>query len=231
MISTFMTDSQRFDLPDRKEITLCEAVTTFVYGNASDSLWLGLECPEETDEHRIKANDLLGRLQSAAYAGRIKLRALKKGETHLDGHKEIDPLYFGVGRGFDWHNDKILNQDFDDPVGEPREDWHDVHLDREGFEALLREMGLSVQRKSQTTFKTGYPGRTTARHAVLELAQQRFERGDVPPTIAEFARQLADELKSKYPQAPSTTPKTIANHIRSLFNAHQARLRQTPKPS
>ena len=37
------TESKQLKLPDRKEISLCEAVTAFVYGKASDELWLGLD--------------------------------------------------------------------------------------------------------------------------------------------------------------------------------------------
>src|SRR5271166_5647622 len=219
---------QLIELPDRQEIALCEAVTAVVYGKACDTLWLNLDLAlEETEEDRVKANDLLWRLQSAAYAGRIKFRALKNGETHFAGHKRIDPLYFGIRRGFDWRHDQILNHELDDPVGEPKKHWHSVHLDRQEFEELLREMSISVQQMAQRTFKTGLPGRTSAKDAILELARQRFERGDVPSSLADFSRQLADELKREYPQAPSATPKTIGNHIRSLFRARQKKVNRS----
>ena len=37
------TDSKQLKLPDRKEITLCEAVTAFIHGEASDARWLILD--------------------------------------------------------------------------------------------------------------------------------------------------------------------------------------------
>ena len=60
-----------------------------------------------TKEQRTKARDLVERLQSAAYAGRIKFRALKNGDNHVDGHKEVDHLYFSQQRGLRWAADEI----------------------------------------------------------------------------------------------------------------------------
>ena len=96
------------ELPDREEITLCEAFTAFVYGRAWDAAQrhgllfarMGLG-PELTSEQSAKLNNLFERLNSAAYAGRIKFRALKNGENPADGHKGIDPLYFRQQRGFE----------------------------------------------------------------------------------------------------------------------------------
>jgi hypothetical protein len=226
------------ELPDRKEITLCEAVTAVVYGKACNTLWLNLDFQlEETKEHQIKANDLLGRLQSAAYAGRIKFRALKNGETHSEGHKRIDRLYFGITRTFDWRNDLIWDQDLSEPVGDSTKDWRDVHLDRQEFEALLREMGVSVQLNpaadvpgERKTFTTGMPGRPTSRHLVMELARRRLDAGDYPATLVEFSKQLADELKRAEPKATPMTPKTVGNAIRELWHAHRKPLK-TVNPS
>ena len=138
-------------MPDRQEITLCEAVTAFVYGRAWDEaqrLGLGLVRmgigPALTIEQSAKLNSLLERLNSAAYAGRIKFRALKNGENPADGHQDIDPLYFRQQRGFEWYCDRIWSRD-PDKSDHSTEDWYDVHLDREQFEALLRDMGVSVQ--------------------------------------------------------------------------------------
>ena len=93
------TDNQQIKLPDRKEITLCEAVTAFVFGKASGFLPYILYGEAGTEEQSTKAKDLIERLHSAAYAGRIKFRALKNGDNHADGHRVIDPLYFSEPRG------------------------------------------------------------------------------------------------------------------------------------
>src|SRR6267378_1410116 len=100
------TDSLQIRLPDRPGITLCEAVTAFVYGKASDALQLMLYGETETEEQSAKAKDLIERLHYAAYAGRIKFRALKNVDSHADGHKNIDPLYFSEPRGFRWDCDE-----------------------------------------------------------------------------------------------------------------------------
>src|ERR1035437_4708981 len=82
-------DSQQIKLPDHKEITLCEAVTAFVYGKASNALQYMLYGEAgTTEEQSAKAKDLIERLHEAAYAGRIKLRALKNGDSDADGHKD-----------------------------------------------------------------------------------------------------------------------------------------------
>jgi hypothetical protein len=107
-------NSEQIKLPDRKEITLCEAVTAFVYGEASDALQRMLYGEVETEEHAARTKELIERLHSAAYAGRIKFRALKNGDNHADGHKDIDRLYFSEPRGLRWNCDEIWVRDVSD---------------------------------------------------------------------------------------------------------------------
>ena len=165
-------DNKRLELPDRKQITLCEAVTAYAFGKALDFLLHSLNNETATKEQRTKARRLIERLQSAAYAGRIKFRALKNGDTHVDGHREVDPLYFSQPRGLRWAADEIWSgapyRRF--PKFEPRPphfmmDWHDVHLDRKDFEALLQDGGVSVQQRpdadvlgDQRPYRTGLAG-------------------------------------------------------------------------
>jgi hypothetical protein len=71
-------DSKQLKFPDRQEITLCEAVTAFVCGKASDALQYMLHGEAgTTQDQSAKAKDLIERSHSAAYAGRITFRALK----------------------------------------------------------------------------------------------------------------------------------------------------------
>ena len=127
-------NSQLIELPDRKEITLCEAVTAFVYGRACDStqwnrdrlkqppdFWgleqrntrkgrkrvQGAKGPVETSSHSTE--DLLERLHSAAYAGDVKFRAVHEGEDPADGYKDIDRLYFHIKPTFHWSQDVIVH--------------------------------------------------------------------------------------------------------------------------
>jgi hypothetical protein len=65
------------ELPDRKELTLCEAVTAFIYGKAYDLRQLARDTPKE---QIANAQDLLDRLHQAAYAGRVKFRALQESD-------------------------------------------------------------------------------------------------------------------------------------------------------
>src|ERR1035437_6679022 len=228
-------DSKQIKLPDRKEITLCEAVTAFVYGKASDVVQYMLYVEAETEAHSASAKGLIERLHSAAYAGHIKFRGLRNGGDPADGHKDIDRLYFSESRGLRWYADEIWSRDVspDQPKFESRPQhftmaWRDVHVDREDFEVLLREMGVSVQQNpdadamgKRKTFTTGTPGRPTSKHLVLPMAQRKLDDGDCPNTLIEFSRQLAEELRIDEPGAAPMTPKTISNVIRKLSNARQ----------
>jgi hypothetical protein len=227
--SVFMFNGDKaIQLPDRPSITLCEAVTAFCHGKSVRRLDLSRHCLEEpTVEQWTNAAKLIAELRSAAYAGRIKFLARKKGAYSTDEHKQIDPLYFSYNRGFKWQDDTIWP--LDPYLGMPdyTYDWHDVHLDRQQFEALLREIGVSVHqdRVAGVPIRTGMPGRPTSKHLVLELARCRLERGDCPPTLDEFSKQLADELIRAEPEAPRATPKTIANVTRKLWRARHTLLK------
>ena len=201
---------KQLKLPDRKEISLCEAVTAFVYGKANDSLQEMLYGEAPNEEKSAKAKDLIERLHSAAYAGRLKFRALKNGDSHADGHRIIDPLYFSEPRGLRWASDEIWFSDLE---------WRDVHLDREDFEALLRNMGVSVQQGSdadvpgdQKIYSTGLAGRPTSIRLVLPMARHRLDAGDYPDTQKTFSEQLAADFAKAEPRAPRMSPKAIRNN-------------------
>jgi hypothetical protein len=230
---------KQLKLPDRKEISLCEAVTAFVFGKANNFLEEMLNGDTETEEHIVKARTLIGKLHSAAYAGRIKFRALKNGDNHADGHKDIHRLYFSEERGFRWERDEIWVRGLSPRHLEFKSQppftmqWYDVHLDREDFEALLHSMAVSVTQGPNTdapgkrkTLKTGMPGRPTSKHLVLEIARRRFDAGSLPSKLSVFSRELAEALLSEEPLAASMKPKTIGNAIRKLWHAHQ----KPPKP-
>jgi hypothetical protein len=222
-------------LPDRKEITLCEAVTAFVYGKASDVVQLMLYGEAETEAHSASAKGLIERLHSAAYAGRIKFRGLRNGGDPADGHKDIDRLYFSESRGLRWYADEIWSCDLspDHPEFKSRPPfftmaWQHVHVDRDDFEALLRVMGVSVQQNpdadamgKRKTFTTGTPGRPTSKHLVLPMAQRKLDDGDYPKTLIGFSSQLAEQLHIAEPGAAPMTPKTISNVIRKLWQARK----------
>ena len=219
-------------LPDREEITLWEAVTAFVYGNSRDTS-SGPLYPSNASE------TLLERLHQAARAGQVRFRALKIGDNK---YQEIDPLYFGTKRELNWNKNQILSYG---PVDEQQckavydgeecgevlgVEWYDVHLDREQFASLLREMGVSVEQNldpgapqyldadrptdlsSLETSGTGLAGRPTSIQFVLPMAQERLDAGDYPDSKTEFAEQLAEAFKKAAPKAHHPKPNTIRNN-------------------
>jgi hypothetical protein len=240
---------QLIELPDRKEITLCEAVTAFVYGKAydlrqwrnrsnrsteqidflgleqihalTDRTGKGQETTELVDTLNRKAEDLLEQLHRAAYAGRVKFRAIKEFGDPADGYKDIDPLYFYINPLFNWPEDVIVHRE--DESSTP---WYFVHLDREDFASLLRDMGVSVQQSldpdvkgERKTFRTGVAGRPTSKHLVRTEAQRRLDTGDYPESLAAFSEQLAAWLEVAEPEAAPMTAKTIQNNLRELWRS------------
>jgi hypothetical protein len=217
------TDSQQIKLPDRKEITLCEAVTAFVYGKASDALQYMLYGEAgTTEEQNAKTKDLIERLHEAAYAGRVKLRALKNGDDHADGHKNIDRLYFSEERGLRWNFDEIWVRGLSPKHPKYKSDqsftrdWRDVHLDRVDFEALLKAMGVSVQQGSdadvadhQKPYRTGVAGRPSSLTLILPMIRDRLDAGDYPDTKTKFAEQLTEHFAKAEPLAPRMSAKTL----------------------
>jgi hypothetical protein len=234
------SNSRLIELPDRKEITLCEAVTAFLYGKAydlrqfnrerSDEATIKLQAAAKSNnllepydskqfdrdsdeapikEQATKLNDLLERLHRAAYAGRIRFRGVREGEDPVDEYRDIDSLYFYIKPFFNWQQDVIFRRE-----DETSTVWHFVHLDREQFASLLRDMGAAAQQ-----FRTGLPGRPpTSAHFLMPKAQRRLDAEDHQKTITAFSKELADWLKAK--GAPAK-PRSIENAIRPLWHAHQ----------
>jgi hypothetical protein len=208
-------------LPDRMEITLREAVTAFVYGESRDAS-SGPLYPS------FASDALLEQLRCAAQAGRVRFRALKIGDNK---YQEIESLYFCTRREFNWNENEIQSWGpADEETGVEGEvlgvDWYDVYLDREQFASLLRDMGVSVNRRDggdvqgeRKTFETGLAGRPTSIYFVLPLAQIRLDAGDYPETLAEFSKQLAEALAKIEPNAHRITPKAISNNpkLRELW--------------
>src|SRR5262249_30873552 len=94
------------------------------------------------NERTVKLRDLLERLHGAAYAGRIKFRAIKDYANPADGLNDIDPAYFYYKRSFNWPQDEIHLE------GESSTVWSCVHLDREQFVSLLSSMGYSIRQST-----------------------------------------------------------------------------------
>ena len=216
-------------LPVRNEITLFEAVTAFVYGKPSDP---------SSDHPTYISDALLARLYRAARAGQVGFRALKIGKPK---YQEIKPSYFRKRCRFNWPKNEIEHWV---PYNNPEDpeydrtlaaEWYDVHLNREQFALLLREMGVSVQESTASlpqsddadvpskrkTYETGDPGRLTSRHLYLPEAKRRLDAENHPETIKEFSEQLAQWLEIAEPEAAPAKAGTIRNRVRPLWRAHE----------
>jgi hypothetical protein len=220
-----VTEFEQCRLPDRKEITLCEAVTAFAWGKFMGVFDFDLEERPPTQEQKDKVTKLIEGLQSAAYAGRITLRALRTGDDEADIHRAIDNLYFRRLRGFRWERDDIWsrgpslrNPNFEERPG-CTEDWRDVHVDRMQFEELLRDIGVPIAQHS----KSGMPGRPTSKYLILKMAEDRLNAGMRPTNLSQFAKQLAKDLSIKHPGAVPVTDKTVMNAVRGLYNSYKRR--------
>jgi hypothetical protein len=214
-------------------ITLCEAVTAFVDGESRAASSAPFS-PSDT------SNALLDRLHEAACAGRVRFHALPAAGNNK--YQEIDPLYFGTRCTLNWNKNEILSwgpvdereckpiydgQECDEVLGV---EWYDVHLDREQFASLLREMGVSVQQNLDPgapqdldaevpadlsdleTSGTGLAGRPTSIQSILPRAQTRLDAGDYPDTKTEFAKQVARDFAKAAPRAHHPTPKALKNN-------------------
>jgi hypothetical protein len=239
---------QVIELPDRKEISLCEAVTAVIFGEAlnvrqwslrveehlskiePESL-LGIFDQQTPANERIPAGEktpaneriapmerLLEALREAAYAGRVKFRAIKDYANPADGLKDIDPIYFYYKPAFNWQQDEIHLEDELSTV------WSCVHLDREQFQLLLRQMDLESKQREDAdeTDRTGVPGRPPSIHLIIPEAQRRLSAEQHPKDLIAFGRELAHWFKQTYapPMAP-VQPTSLANALRKDWHAHK----------
>jgi hypothetical protein len=238
---------QVIELPDRQEISLCEAVTTVIFGKAvsveqyqrraeerlskiESESGLGFFdkptpankqiAPDEqspANEQAAKLGDLLERLRAAAYHGRIKFRAIRDYANPADGLQDIDRVYFYYKVAFNWPQDEIHLEDESSTV------WSCVHLDREQFESLLREMDLEPNQRESAdpTDRTGVPGRPGSIYLVIPEAQRRLRAEQHPKDLIAFARDLAHWFKQTYPKIQPVQPTSLANALREDFRAHE----------
>jgi hypothetical protein len=198
-------------LPDRKWITLCEAVTAFVYGESCDASLVKF--------YPVASDALLEQLHDAAEAGTIKFRALRRGNNK---YQEINPGYFSTTRDFNWKRNEIccwVPCDGEEYEQELAIEWYDVHLERDQYTSLLGDMGVSVQSNSVSDaldnskiYKTGLQGRPTAIQLALPIAERRLADGDYPDTKKAFAEQIVNAVAKTEPQAPAMTAKALTNN-------------------
>jgi hypothetical protein len=169
---------------------------------------------EETPaiEGIAKTEHLLEQLRQAAYDGRIKFRAIKDYANPADGPRDIDPTYFYYRVAFNWPQDEMHLEDESSTV------WSCVHVDREQFQSLLREMDLEL---SDDVDRTGLQGRPPSIYLLMPEAESRLNAEQHPKGIGEFSRDLATWFEETYPGKPPLRPRSIENAIRERWREHQ----------
>ena len=184
------------------------------------------------NEQTVKLSDLLERLREAAYAGRIKFRAIKEGEDPASGYRDIDPLYFYIKPSFNWSQDVIFNRE-----DESATVWYFVHLDREQFASLLKESGVTIQdaisaaapaASDEATLSIGEAGlhpkakagrksfAVPIRQAVFELMEWH---GDLSDDDRDWSRQADVEkaVRAKLGDGAPRADSTIREHVSSAI--------------
>jgi hypothetical protein len=69
--------------------------------------------------------------------------------------------------------------------------------------------------------RTGMPGRPSSIHLVEAEFVARCRHNEVEASLSEEADVLAAWLKTKHPNSPRLTPKTIKNRLRAAYHRHQ----------
>jgi hypothetical protein len=86
-----------------------------------------------------------------------------------------------------------------------------VFNDRRVLNSLLDELD---------PFRTGMPGRSTAKHKIVAEFERRVASDEALPSLTAEARDLSRWLLRTYPGAPPTSTRTIENQIRDLHRRH-----------
>ena len=225
---------QVVELPDRKEISLCEAVTAVIFGAAAIDVFelhrreQVQSFPELCDwyermasagEHKLanerkaKERHLLEQLRQAAYDGRVKFRALKNYADHADGLKDIEASYFYYEPSFNWPQNEVSYSYDNSPTI-----WSCVHLDRDEFASFLEDMDISVRQTPSVERRNEFAGRPptmnhpTIKQFVLERARNLLDAADHPITQKEVSEQVAKEVAKAFTNGAAPSPKTIRNN-------------------
>ncbi|MGO9055928.1 MAG: hypothetical protein ACLQU2_00855 [Candidatus Binataceae bacterium] len=220
---------QVIELPDRKEISLCDAVTAVIFGKAvsvehyqrreaeriskieSESL-LGIFDQQTPTNERIPAREktpaneriapkehLLEALRKAAYAGDLKFRAIKDYGNLADGPQDINRFYFRYRPSFNWPQDEISYLEDESPTV-----WSCVHLECEQFASLLTSMGYSVRQNPTVERRTGFASRPpTMNHPAIK----QF--------VLERARNRLDA--GDYPKTQEEFSEQLAKEVEKAF--------------
>jgi hypothetical protein len=139
----------------------------------------------------------------ALYDGKVESR-VRGSQTTIESHLWASARVFKDGSvSFNWPVAGIPA-----PGWEPQRHWVEV----------LRDSVELVWPGPVTTYKTGSPGRPSSVHLIVPEADRRISTGEVPDSLAAFARSLSEWLKTTHPTAARMKQKTIENRLRETWN-------------
>lgn len=109
---------------------------------------------------------------------------------------------------------RILKPDFQNSIAESST------FSLEGVRVFRDQKALDSHLSELDQFRSGMPGRTTAKHKIVAEFQRRVSSNEALPSLAAEARELVDWLLRAYPEAPRTSARTIENQLRDLHRRH-----------
>jgi hypothetical protein len=94
------------------------------------------------------------------------------------------------------------------------------NLSLEGVLVFRDRSVLDMHLQVVDPFRSGMPGRTTAKHKIVAEFQRRVASNEALPSLAAESRELGQWLFRAYPEAPATSARTIENQLRDLHRRH-----------
>jgi hypothetical protein len=152
---------------------------------------------------RCEAKEAVEDAVKALYDGKVEART-RASHTRIESHRWASARVFkDRSVSFNWPAAGIPA-----PGWEPQRHWVEV----------LRDDVALVWPGPVTTYKTGSPGRPSSKHLIVLEANRRIRTGEVPKSLAAFARSLSEWLKTTHPTAAEMKQKTIENRVRETWN-------------
>ncbi len=183
-------------------------------------------------------------------AGRLLLQELRAGRITAEG-RDTSTLTRHSITSQEWRNDMYFREMDHGPSRVRAESrtgggarYDDVLIERadvvriwapDGSQSEIDRLliGRSDPRRNDSTEamarrRTGVPGRPSSVDLILPEAQRRLSAGGaLPSTLAAFATEMSDWLKSAHPGEPQLKPQSAENALRAMW---QARTNRPTKP-
>ena len=93
-----------------------------------------------------------------------------------------------------------------------------IRIRRSDLASLFAPASTVSDRTSPEPYRSGLPGRPTAKRLIETEFERRAQAGEACSTLAREARALCDWIACEHPTAPSVTARTIENQIRHVYN-------------